>query len=274
MTPQRPAPAIGAMWVWDNPVDPADDPRGRGYAPAAADRLAAFAQAGGLREVHVAAPSGTTGGASGPVDDWLRGTVDALHGVGAGASAVAGVAGATTAWVEAAVGVAPFDRLQVAVLPWAPPGEGGTAPDVGSTLVDALAAVRAAAGGLPVDACVPWWFATRTGADGRPLLDPVLDRADRVVLAAPAPHAEGPDGVLGLAAPAVEAITAAGRPFLVGVQTDTPDAAGGDRYTFFDEGPVALVRECGVVAAALAGVPGFEGVTVASHRAWRRLLGV
>ena len=275
MTPPRRTPAITALWAWDNPVDPDLDPRGRGYAPAAADRLAAFARAGGLREVHLLAPSGPAGGpAGGPVDDWLRESVAALHDAGVVVTAVAGTAGATGRWAATTASLAPFDRLQVAVVPWASPGPGRTATEVGRAVAGALDLLHAAGTGLPVDACVPWWFATEPAADGGTLLDPVVVRTARVALAAPGAHAEGPDGVLDLAAPAVEALAAAGRPFTIGVQTDAPDIAGGPHRTFWDEGPVALIRECGIVASALADVPGFEGVAVKAHRAWRRLLGV
>ncbi|WP_298455014.1 hypothetical protein [uncultured Cellulomonas sp.] len=281
---EQPRPAITAMWAWDNPVDPALDARGRGYAPAAADRLAAFARAGGLQHVYVLAPtlppalptarSGSSGPARGPVDAWLAEAVTALHDAGVTVSAVAGARAATPHWVDAVTALAPFDRLQVAVVPWAGPGEGRTAADVGAATADAVVAVSDVAGSLPVDVCVPWWFATTTTDDGRSLLDPLLGSVGAVALAAPAAHAEGPDGVLERAAPAVDALVAAGRPFTVGVQADTPELAGGSEHTFFDEGPVALIRECGTVAAALAGVPGFGGVAVKAHRAWRRLLGV
>src|SRR3712207_6484518 len=95
MTSGSPRAAITAMWAWDNPVPPAQDPRGRGYVPAAADRLAAFARAGELREVYLLAPSGT---ASGPVEAWLADAVGALHDVGVQGSAVAGGGRATADW--------------------------------------------------------------------------------------------------------------------------------------------------------------------------------
>lgn len=295
MTSSRPAPAITAMWAWDNPVDPALDPRGRGYAPAATDRLVAFARAGGLHEVHVAAPGGPAGA---PVDEWLRTTVAALHDAGVAVCAVTGVLDATAAWAAATVALAPVDRLQVVVLPWAPPGdETGDASDpgpgsrpgpaptaaevgrevgraVGRDVLAALAALRSGGTGIAVDAAVPWWFASEVDDDGRPLLSPVVEAADRVTLAAPAARAEGPGGVLELAAPAVEVLVAAGRPFRIGVQADAPGGVVGADQTFWDEGPVALIRECGVVAAALADVPGFGGVAVKDLRSWRRLLGV
>ena len=275
MTPPATGSPITAMWAWDNPVDPALDPHGRGYAPASAERLAAFARAGALREVHLLAPSAA---ADGPVAAWLRETVTALHDAGVSVSAVTGVRGATAGWATTATALAPFDRLQVAVVPWSPPdgspGQGSTAAGTGAAVADALTVVRTAAPGVPVDACVPWWFAEVAADDGGTLLRPVVAAADRVALAAPGRCAEGPDGVLERASPAVAVLVAAGRPFSVGVQADTPEVAGGADVTFWDEGPVALIRECAVVAGALAAVPGFEGVTVKSHRAWRRLLGV
>ena len=270
MTPRPTGSAITAMWAWDNPVSPADDPRGRGYAPAAADRLASFARAGDLREVHLMAPSGI---APGPVDGWLADAVTALHDGGLAVSAVAGVRGATARWVQAVTDVAAFDRLQVAVMPWAPPGEDRPAAEVGRSVIDAVGVVVGETA-LPVDVCVPWWFATEAAPDGGTLLDSVLTLVDRVALAVPAATAEGPGGVLELAAPAVQALVAAGRPFTVGVQTDPPELVGGPEHTFFDEGPVGFIRGCGAIGAALGDVPGFDGVAVKAHRAWRRLLGV
>jgi hypothetical protein len=301
MTAMRTGSAITAMWAWDNPVDPAQDPRGRGYAPATPERLAAFARAGRLREVYLLAPSGPAGGA---IDAWTADAVAALQDDGVRVSAVTGVSGASARWTEAALGVAPFDRLQVLVLPWAAPAPGRSADDVATALGAALTAVRGAAGDLPVDAGLPWWLAACDGptegaasptvasgdvgsgddtsgdvasgddASAARALDAVLPHADRVLLAAPAGHAHGAGGILELAGPAVAALSSSGRPFTVAVQTDAPDIAGGADRTFFDEGPVALIRECALVGQALADVPGFEGVAVKSHRAWRRLLGV
>lgn len=270
MDASRPGP-VTAVWAWDNPVDPGVDPRGRAYAPAAPDRLAAFARAGGLREVHLHVPEGS---GDGPVDAWVREAVGALHDAGVQVTAVVPVRAATVRWAATATALAPFDRLQVAVVPWHEVPAGTSASAAGRALVEAVAAVRGAGTGLPVDACVPWWCASRPAHDGGTLLDAVLGAVDRVALAAPAPRAAGPGGVLELAAPAVEALVAAGRPFLVGVQTEVPDVAGGADRTFWEEGPVAMVRECAAVTEAMAHVPGFGGVAVQGHRAWRRLLGV
>ncbi len=281
MTSSEPAAAITAMWVCDNSVPAGVDPRGDGYAPAAPDRLAAFARAGGLREVHLRVPPVPVGdlttAGTGPVADWLRAAVATLHDAGVAVTAVADVRDATTAWATATTALAPVDRLAVVVAPWVGSARGhspaGRSP-AGYPVVEALTALAAAGTGVPVDACVPWWFAHESSGDGRTLLESVLGGCDRVLLATPGPHALGPDGVLERAAAGVATLSAAGRRFSIAVETDTPDAVGGADGTFWDEGPVAMIRECGVVASELAGAPGFEGVAVRSHRAWRRLMGV
>lgn len=281
MTPSEPAAAITAMWVCDNPVLPAADPRGDGYAPAAPDRLAAFAHAGRLSTVHLQVPAGpgghlagaTTGNPPGAVVDWLRAAVTSLHDARVAVTVAADVRDATAAWATTTAALVPVDRLQVVVTPWADP-VGPRAAEIGRAVVEALTAVAGARTGVPVDACVPWWFAHRSSPDGRGLLAAVLDACDRVVLAAPGARAAGPDGVLERAAAGVAALSAAGRRFTIGVETDTPGAVGGADLTFWGDGPVALVRESRAVAGELAGVPGFDGVAVRSHRAWRRLMGV
>ena len=90
-----------------------------------------------------------------------------------------------------------------------------------------------------------------------------------------ADHARGPSGIVSLAGPAVVAASAAGLPFTVGVETDTAEVAGGAQYTF------AAARPDGARGRGRAGPrrlrassPGYEGVTVEHHRAWRRLLGL
>ena len=70
------------------------------------------------------------------------------------------------------------------------------------------------------------------------------------------------------------AASAAGLPFTVGVETDTAEVAGGAQFTFIDEGPTVLEQETALVADAFGTLPGYEGVTVEHHRAWRSLLGL
>lgn len=274
--------AITAMWVWDNAVSPADDDEGRGYAPASPDRLAAFATAGELREVYLAAPSA---GSEGPVAESFGETCRTLRAVGVELSALGGDVEWLAApdlvepWLADARRLGSFDRVQLAVEPWSLPGWAAGKAAALAELLALLDRTRSAGSGLPVDITVPWWLAHEPFTDlaapaGTTMLDAVLARADRVSILALADHAGGPDGILALTARAVRAAVAAGREFTIGVETCSPEVAGGAQFTFFDEGPVALLREAGLVHARLGEVKGYRGVAVSDHRAWRRLLGV
>lgn len=283
--------AITAMWAWDNAVSPLDDATGRGYAPAAPARLAAFATAGELREVYLAAP----GGNDGPVAESFGETCRALRDVGVAPGAVGGEPTwlddptLVERWLADARGSGSFDRVQVAVEPWGEPRWATDKAGVLRAFLALLNRARAAADPVPLDVAVPWWFAhepfTGVGAQspvvddgpGLPrstMLDAVLARVDRVFILALSDRALGPDGILALTAHAVRAAASADREFAIAVETCAPELAGGAQYTFFDEGPVALLRESALVRDRLANVRGYQGVAVADHRCWRRLLGV
>jgi len=282
MTTARTRSAITAMWAWDNSVDPADDPRGTGYAPAAPDRLAAYAVAGELREVFLAAPWAAN---DGPVGEWFGRACGALRGAGIESSAL----GDDPAWLHdpALVGqwltsaraAAEFDRVHLDVAPWADPGWADGKATAMRALLTLLEVTRSVADPLPLDVTTPWWLADEpfidgAGATGSTMLDAVLTRVDRVSILAFADHARGPGGILALAERAVRAAVEAGRPFTIGIQTETPQGADDAQFTFFDEGPVALLREAALVRDTLCGEPGYLGVAVEHHRAWRGLLGV
>ena len=292
MTARTPRSAITAMWAWDNAVSPYDDDAGRGYAPAAPARLAAFATAGELREVYLAAPSAGHGRAlAASFGEACR----ALHEAGIELSALGGEhawldePSSVEGWLTDARQAGSFDRIHLAVDPWDAPGWATDRVGALCTFLGLLDRARAVAAPLPVDVAVPWWFAHEpfaedgparpssddgAGAPGTTMLDAVLARVDRVAILALADHAAGPEGILALTARAVRATVAAGHEFAIGVETCTPELAGGAEHTFFDEGPVALLREAALVRERLQDVRGYRGVAVSDHRSWRRLLGV
>ncbi|WP_456847012.1 hypothetical protein, partial [Cellulomonas sp. P5_C6] len=216
----------------------------------------------------------------GPVGDWFRAATSALQAAGVAVGPLGGDPGwlgqpsLAVTWALAALRSGPSDSLQLDVEPWATPGW-ATRRDLLCTqwfaLLDAVVAALPDGVELGVDA--PWWLAHEPWGEGS-LLDAVLARADRVGVVAFSDHARGPDGIIALAAPAAVAASAAGRPFTVGVETDTAEVAGGAQYTFVDEGPAVLEQEATRVEAAFGGLPGYEGVTVEHHRAWRSLLGL
>ncbi|MGN8247111.1 hypothetical protein ACTHAM_000783 [Cellulomonas soli] len=277
--------ALTSMWAWHNPVDPALDARGRSYAPAEPDALAAFCLDRGLDRVFLGAPWAAD---EGPVGTWFGAACLALQQAGVAVSVLGGdppwidqpslaVTWATTALASAHVAGAAPDAVQLDVEPWTTTAWEQDRTGVTLRWLGVLETVRASLPsgvGLGVDA--PWWLAyqpdpTGTGAT---LLDAVLARCDRVGVVAFIDHADGPDGIIALAGPAVVAASMAGRPFTVGVETDTAEVAGGAQYTFVDEGPAVLEQETALVADAFGGLTGYQGVTVEHHRAWRALLGL
>ncbi|HEY8721600.1 hypothetical protein [Pengzhenrongella sp.] len=292
MTTSRAGSAITAMWARDNPVSSSDDDQGRGFAPAAPDRLAAYAEAGELREVYLAAPWPVH---EGPWARWFGEACEALHGVGVELSVLGGDAAwlqqpaLVAQWLADARAAGEFDRVHLEVEPWQVPGWSGDKSGAMRGYLTVLDVARSAAGPLPVDVTAPWWLAHEPFTDdgdaahpaqsavepaGTTMLDALLAGADRVSILAHANHADGPRGILTLADHAVGAAVAAGRPFTIGVETATPTGTADAKLTFFDEGPVALLREAAVVHHALTDRPGYLGVAVADHRGWRRLLGV
>ena len=272
--------ALTSMWAWDNPVPASVDGRGRDYGPAEPAQLVAFCADRGIGRVFLSAPWAAD---EGPVGSWFGAAVAALQTAGVQVSPLGGDPGwlnqpsLALTWALAALRSAPCPTIQLDIEPWATP-QWATDRDhlcrQWLALLDLVRAGLPAGVGLGLDA--PWWLAHERHPDDpdATLLSAVLSRADRVGIVAFSDHAQGPDGIVSLAAPAVVAASAAGRPFTVGVETDTAAVAGGAQYTFVDEGPAVLETETALVRDAFDQLPGYEGVTVEHHRAWRRLLGL
>jgi hypothetical protein len=268
------ASAVTSMWAWGNSVDPSADNRGLGQAALAPAALASFAQEHGLATVYLSVPWAANQGAIGT---WLADSVDALHAVGVRVAALGGDSSWLTQpslvaqWITDARAAADFDAVQLDVEPWA----GQSQPDFAAitpAYVALLHAAREAAGTLPLGADLPWWLTTVRYGDGS-VFDALLPALDTVAIVAFADHAAGPDGIVALAQSAADAASAAGRPFTIGVETDSPAVAGGPQFTFADDGESALVTETDAVAVAFASTPGYRGVTVEHLRSWIALLG-
>ena len=270
-----PSPStITGMWAWGNSVDPSADNRGLGQAALAPAALASFAHEHGLTSVYLSVPWAANQGAIGT---WLADSVDALHAVGVQVSALGGDASwlanpsLVAQWITDARAAAPFDAVQLDVEPWA----GQAYPDFATitpALVTLLQTAKSAAGPLPLGADLPWWLATVPSSAGT-VFDTLLPELDSVAIVAFADHATGPDGIVVLAQPAADAAAAAGKPFTIGVETDTPEVAGGPQFTFADDGEAALVSATDAVRAAFASTTGYSGVTVEHLRSWIALIG-
>ena len=280
-TDAEPVPAgtpFASMWVWDSSLTTEQDNRGTGYAAATPQTIVEFARQNGLSRVDVAAPWVSH---QGPIAVWMDETTTALHDAGF----AVGVLGGDPGWLEDpalavtwsldAISTRPVDYVALSLEPWTLPA--WTTDRVGTVrrweaTMDAVKNALPAGVQLTLDA--PYWLATTPAPSGGTLFDAVLARADALSVVTFVDHAADVDGIIALSAPARAAAGAAGIPYLVGLETDTPDVAGGAAFTFFDDGPDALVREAERVGTALAGDPLFQGVAVEHYRAWRSLLGL
>lgn len=277
----EPAPAstaFGSMWVWDNSLTTDQDNRGTGYAAAAPQTIVDFAREHDLNRVHVAAPWVSD---EGPIAAWMDETTSALHDAGFEVGVLGGDPGwlddpsLAVTWTLDAISTRPVDYVALSLEPWTLPSwttdRAGTVARWEATM-DAVKAALPAGVRLALDA--PYWLATTPAPDGGTLFDAVLERADSLAIVTFVDHADAFDGIIALSAPARAAAGAAGIPYTVGLETDTPEIAGGAAFTFYDDGADALVREAALVQEALAGDPLFEGVAVEHYRAWRSLLGL
>jgi hypothetical protein len=267
--------AITGMWAWGNPIDPATDARGLGQPQFEPEALAAFAREHDLRTVYLSVPWAADQGA---FATWLPEAVDALH--DAGVTTVAALGGdrawadqpeLAATWTRAALATAPFDAVQFDVEPWVGASD-DQLPGIVAKLATMYDTAAAAAGGVPVGADLPWWLAAKPGVRGGSLFDGLLPHLDAVAVVAFVDHADGDDGIVALAAPAATAASDAGVPFSIGVETDTPEVAGGPGATFGDDTAGALEAQTALVRSALGGLSGYRGVTVEHLLSWQTLL--
>lgn len=265
--------AITGVWAWGNSVDPAVDERGRGQADLAPAAIARVARTRGLQRVFLNAPWATN---VGPMAVWFSDAVSTLAEAGVAVSVLGGDAGwfdqphLAATWLTAARATAEVDSVQLDVEPWAGRPEPIDPVLLAEGYLRLIEAVRDAAGSLPIGADLPWWLA-RTSYGGGTVFDALVAELDSVAIIAFSDTADGSAGILELAGPAVRAAAASGTPFTIGVETDTPEVAGGAQYTFFDEGSAVLEAETAKVRAALKGTPGYQGVTVEHLLAWNTL---
>jgi hypothetical protein len=275
VTPVNSASAITGMWAWGNDVSPSDDFRGLGQPQFAPATLAAFAGDHGLRSVRLSVPWAADQGTAFATS--LSQSVDALHAQGSEVAALGGDAGwvadpaLAVQWMTAAHAVAAFDSVQLDVEPWTSP-DWPTDTAAIAQFVTMVAAAQSAAHsmGMQLGVDLPWWLADKPYAAST-ILDALLPHLDSVSIVAFADHASGDDGIISLSSPAAQQAAAAGVPFTIGVETDTPAVAGGSQYTFYDEGSAELEAAADTVRIAYSATPGYQGVVVEHYLSWLSL---
>lgn len=267
--------AITSMWAWGNPIDPAEDARGEGLAQFEPQALADFAAAHKLKTVYLSVPWAADEGSFGV---WLTDAIDALH--AAGVTKVAALGGdpawaddpsLAATWTSAALRAAPFDAIQFDVEPWVVSSD-AELPAVVAKLQAMYDAARTAAGSKPIGADLPWWLAAKPQPGGGTAFDALLPHLSSVAIVAFSDHAAGTDGIVALAKPAATAAAAKRIPFTVGVETDTPEVAGGPGATFGDDTAALLESQTAAVRTQLSALRGYGGVTVEHLLSWQSLI--
>jgi hypothetical protein len=263
--------AITGAWAWGNSVDPKVDSRGVGESAMSPSALADFAREHLLSSVYLSVPWAADQGA---IALWLTDTVDALHSEGVRVGALGGdptwlqLPDRAAQWITDAGHVADFDTIELDLEPWVDP----EAPDYSVVVPQFVRLLRTvnAASPLPVGLDLPWWLAAER-YEGTSVFSALAREVDSVAIVTFSDHAEGPSGIVALAQPATLAASDLGKDFTIGVETDTPLAAGGSQFTFFGRGQGALESAASAVAEAFAHHPEFCGVTVEHVLSWRAL---
>jgi len=266
--------AIRSIWAWGNSVDPAVDARGLGQDTMTPEAIVAFATAHELETVYLNVPWAADN--EGPIKVWLKDTVDGLHGAGIKVGALGGDHGWVdnpalgAQWVTSALNAAPFDSVQADVETWTSAEWESNKTVLTTKYITLLDQMNDATGDAEFGVDAPYWLATSNYNSGT-ILSAVLPHADTIAIVAFSDHADGADGIIALATPAVTMVTATGKPFTIGVETDTPQIAGGAQYTFYDEGSAVLETETKKVETAFSSRVGYSGVTVEHLRSWLAL---
>ena len=270
-----PTSAITSMWAWGNPIDPAVDARGEGKPEFEPQALADFAAAHQLRTVFLSVPWAAD---EGPFSTWLTDAVNALH--AAGVTKVAALGGdaawaddpsLAADWTAAALRAAPFDAIQFDVEPWVVSSD-AELPAVVTKLQTMYDRAKLAAGSIPIGADLPWWLAAKPQPGGGTAFDALLPRLKSVAIVAFSDHSAGTEGIVALAKPAATAAAAKRVPFTIGVETDTPEVAGGPAATFGDDSAALLESETAKVRTQLSSLRGYGGVTVEHLLSWQDLI--
>jgi hypothetical protein len=251
-----------STWVWDTsrPEETVafavDHGVGRLYAavPLDVDRSPLLAQLGRLS---------TTARAAG-----VR--VDAL---GGDPRWVDDPAWVVTHWLAPALRTELFTGVHLDVEPWTTSAWRTRRADVVRRYVAMLDTLVAAAGTLPVEADVPFWFDEVPSASTTLDRD-VLRRVAGVAVMAYRNRAEGVDGSIALSAGEVALGEALGKPVRVGQETTGPgaDPSAGKR-TFHGFTEAAMEEQLARLSAAHSGSRGFAGLAIHDARGWAAITG-
>ncbi len=240
------------LWVWEPPGPDTID----------------FSVAEGIRAIYLHAGPGFSS------DPAYRSFVDQAHQAGLLVVAMAGdptwalQTNDWQAWIDEVAAFGAFDGIVADVEPYLLP-EWLTKRDRNRVIRSYLRGLESmATTGMPTAAAVPFWWDDPAYRRGKLLLiEHVMARVDAVVVMAYRDHADGPDGILDVAATEADLADATGTTLIVAVQT-APDL---DKVTFFEEGRAQLEVELAAVAATWGERPSYGGFAIHYFRSFQVL---
>jgi hypothetical protein len=154
-----------------------------------------------------------------------------------------------------------------------PEWKAGAEERIASEYLDLLREIEAARGRLPVHVDIPFWFCSTpvawpSGSASRPLDQPVLAIVDGCTVMDYRNTAVGADGIVADGSGTLVDADAAGKPLVIGVETNpVPPAI----VTFRRLGAEAVDAQLAVVDDLFEGDPAFAGTAVEDYRGYREL---
>jgi hypothetical protein len=245
-----PAPSR-AMWVWDT------------SSPQA---TVDFAAAQGIDQLYAAVPPQVT---SSPQLDQLRQLSQSAASVGIRVDALGGdptwvdnQAWVVDSWLKPALATGLFAGVHVDIEPYTTSAWQTRRATVVKKWLATLDTLRTAAGSTPLEADIPFWL-DQVPVNGSTLDREVMRRTAGVTVMAYRNLADGPDGTVALATPAVRAGAALGRPVRIGQETtylgSDPTQA---KQTFFGQTRTEMETQLAAVDSAFATAPAYVGLAV------------
>ncbi len=248
--PVAPA-AARAMWVWDT------------SSPSA---TVALAREHGIGQLYVAVPVQLL---KSPQLGNIRALSQQARAAGIRVDALGGDPGwidepkrIADRWLRPAVDSGLFDGIHVDIEPYSTPAWQTDRAGVVSRYLRTLDVLHQAANGEPLEADIPFWL-NEIPAGSSTLDREIIRRTDAVTVMAYRDTAEGVDGTIALATPALEAARALGKPARVGQETnDLGPEPVAEKQTFHGQTRTEMEAELALVSAAFAANPAYAGLAI------------
>ena len=154
-----------------------------------------------------------------------------------------------------------------------PEWKSGDEEQIAADYLDLLGAIEASGGHVPIHVDIPFWFCSTPVAwpgrgTVRPLDQALLAIVDGCTVMDYRNSADGPDGIVADGRRTLADAEAAGKPVVIGVETNPVSPSF---VTFYPLGAEAVDAQLAIVDDLFTGDPAFAGTAVESYRGYREL---